>query len=212
MRANAHAIVVTATLALGGSEAAQAQGLFDRLFRGMQPNPSYEMPAPPEPTIAPPPAAAAPGGPRRGGAAVCVRLCDGRFFPVQQTSGMNAAQLCTAFCPHTPTKVFSGGDIRSAVAADGTRYAGLPHAFAYRERIIANCSCNGIDSLGLANINPSADPGLRTGDLVSTPEGLAVFNGWNATKPGERASPSFSPVVRGGAARPEANAANQAGR
>jgi len=202
MMANARAILLIVLPVIGGDSEARAQGLLDRLFGGLQPRPSYEMP-PPEPpgiSVAPPSSATAPGsaGPRQGGAAFCVRLCDGRFFPVQATPGASAAQLCTAFCPRSPTKIFSGSDIKNAVAADGTRYAALPHAFAYRERMVADCSCDGIDSVGLAHIDPVADPALRSGDMVATQDGLAVFKGWNARQ-GERPSPSFAPAPRSGA-------------
>src|SRR5439155_22971988 len=74
--------------------------------------------------------------------AFCVRLCDGRFFPIQRSSGANAAQVCNSFCPAARTKIFSGGVINYAVANDGTRYSELPNAFAYRDQIVADCSCN----------------------------------------------------------------------
>jgi hypothetical protein len=130
--------------------------------------------------------------------AYCVRLCDGRFFPVQATGNATPAQLCTAFCPLSPTKVFFGNDIKTAVAADGSHYAALPHAFLYRARLVANCSCDGANSGGLARIDLEADTALRSGDLVATPDGLAAFKGWNPAQ-GERQTPTFAPVPKSAA-------------
>jgi len=200
-------------------EPAWAQGLLDRLFGGLQPRPSYETPLSPEPgaavppprTAVPPPfVAAPPSGPSRSNI-YCVRLCDGRFFPIQPTGGTTPAQLCAAFCPLTPTKIFSGGDIKSAVAADGTHYANLAHAFLYRERFAPNCSCDGKDSGGLAPIDLNADTALRAGDIVATQDGLAVFKGW-AAKQGERQSPTFTPLPRTTPPPVRENAADPPGR
>jgi Protein of unknown function (DUF2865) len=102
----------------------------------------------------------------------CVRLCDGRFFPIQPAKAATTAQLCTALCPASPTKTFHGSEIRHAVAADGTRYAALANAFAYRARIAPGCTCNGKDHFGLATLAIGADPTLRAGDMVMTRDGV----------------------------------------
>jgi hypothetical protein len=73
--------------------------------------------------------------------------------------------------------VFSGSKIDTAVAPNGTRYADLDNAFAYRDKVSDGCSCNGKDGLGLARVGPSGDPTLRPGDIVATNDGLATFHG-----------------------------------
>ncbi|TDM82058.1 hypothetical protein CEE94_12830, partial [Lactobacillus crispatus] len=65
----------------------------------------------------------------------CVRSCDGRYFPVQARGGATPAQMCQAFCPATPTKVFYGSGIDGATAANGERYADSENAFAYRKAL-----------------------------------------------------------------------------
>src|SRR5439155_19558078 len=110
------------------------------------------------------------GGSR--GATYCVRLCDGRHFPMQNHSGANPAQMCQAFCPAARTKTFSGSAIDHAVARDGTRYADLDNAFLYREKIVADCSCNGKDPFGLARVQVTSDPTLHPGAVVATEAGL----------------------------------------
>jgi hypothetical protein len=106
-----------------------------------------------------------------------VRLCDGRHFPVQRHAGTTPAQLCAAFCPAAKTKVFSGSNIEYASASDGQRYSDLPSAFAYRTKVVADCTCNGKDAFGLAKIDVANDPTLRGGDVVATNSGFVAFSG-----------------------------------
>ena len=165
---------------------ASAQGLFDFLFGNRRPGPppsasSYADPFPGH------------EGDRRAGPSgiagtFCVRLCDGRYFPIQRTGGTNAAQLCNSFCPAAETRMYSGGGIDHAVASDGSRYASLRTAFAYRERTVENCTCNGRDPYGLVTLSPTEDPSLRNGDIVATNEGFVAYNG-NGRRTGE-----FTPI------------------
>ena len=177
-------------LTIGHPGPASAQGLFDFLF-------GRRAVAPAE-SIAPPPAEHAPSSavstqrsesirPGYSGAgyrsvSYCVRLCDGRFFPVQHHRGSTPAQMCNAHCPAAQTKVFSGSDIGRSVASDGTRYASLANAFVYRRRIVAGCTCNGSNHSGLARIAIPADPTLRPGDVVVTARGMVVA-GKSSTEP-----------------------------
>src|SRR6185369_11096517 len=100
--------------------------------------------------------------------AYCVRLCDGRHFPMQRHANANPVQLCNAFCPAAKTQVFNGSQIDHAVASNGTRYASLQNAFVYRQKIVEGCTCNGKNEFGLAKIDVKSDPTLKAGDIVST--------------------------------------------
>jgi hypothetical protein len=120
------------------------------------------------------------GGGGGGGATNCVRLCDGRHFPVPRSVNgvsLDSGKVCTALCPMAKTQVFRGSDMEYARASDGTRYADLENAFAYRDRIVSDCSCTGHGPGGLAQIDVESDPTLRAGDVVATAEGLTVFKG-----------------------------------
>ena len=90
-----------------------------------------------------------------------MRLCDGHYFPIHRTAQASPIELCNAFCPASDTKVFSGSPIEYAMASDGTRYGELDNAFAYRKKIVADCTCNGRDTFGNAVMDISADPTLR---------------------------------------------------
>jgi uncharacterized protein DUF2865 len=122
------------------------------------------------------------------GSAYCVRLCDGRFFPVQRHGGVTPAQVCSSFCPASQTRVYSGSSIEHAVAADGKPYRELATAFVYRDKIVPGCTCNGKDAFGLVNTPVEDDPTLRPGDIVATNNGLMAYNG------GTKRQASFTPV------------------
>jgi hypothetical protein len=121
----------------------------------------------------------------------CVRLCDGRYFPLQRHAGATPIQMCSAFCPAAKIKVFTGSPIEHAAAADGQRYADIDNALVYRQKIVPGCTCNGRDSFGLAPIDIAADTTLRAGDIVATRDGFAMFTGSQAQL---RKGVGFTPV------------------
>ena len=92
-------------------------------------------------------------------------------------AGLSAAEACHAFCPASRTRLYSGGGIDNAVAADGSRYADLDTAFLYRKQLVADATCNGRDRFGLARLDVKTDPTLRPGDIVATRSGLVAFTG-----------------------------------
>ena len=116
-----------------------------------------------------------------GGYAHCVRMCDGRYFPILTRSGMPPAQLCQAFCPASATRVFFGSQIDNAMAANGERYSEIENAYAYRKKLSAGCTCNGRDPTGLAPVDVSFDTTLRAGDIVATATGLVAYQGGRST-------------------------------
>jgi hypothetical protein len=182
-RLRSFSIVAVALAAVAIPTAVSAQGLFDFLFRPQRrgPPPSASSYADPFPEFSPGRGRRSDperhAGPSAGPSVVfCVRLCDGRYFPMQRSGGASTAQMCNSFCPAAETRVFSGGGIDHAVARDGTRYANLDNAFAYRERTVADCTCNGRDPYGLVTLSPESDPTLRNGDIVATNEGFVAYN------------------------------------
>jgi Protein of unknown function (DUF2865) len=122
----------------------------------------------------------------------CVRLCDGRHFPVYGRGEMSPAAMCQAFCPASVTKVFFGGQIDSAISTDGERYSELQNAFAYRKKLNSDCTCNGRMPAGLAPVDISLDTTLRPGDVVATTTGLLAFS---AGRAGGTQADDFTPVA-----------------
>ena len=174
--------------------AVSAEGLLDMFFGGLQkqrqaqPQASFfadpfQQNQPPAPV----PRQVASGG----GPAFCVRSCDGKYFPLTR-SNASPVQMCQAFCPASPTKVFYGSNIDSATSATGERYADSENAFAYRKALRADCTCNGRDAAGLAPIDLTLDASLRAGDVIATTDGLVAYSG---IKVGNNQSPDFTPVA-----------------
>jgi len=169
---------------------AAAQSLFDFFFNGARPSPPPSATAYADPQSDSLGAKPSDPGPRvETGPAVsyCVRLCDGRFFPIQR-SAATPVEICNSFCPASRTKIFSGSSIDHAVAHDGTRYADLANAFVYRNHLVPGCSCNGKDAFGLAPMKAADDPTLRQGDVVATQDGFVAYSG------SHKRSADFTPI------------------
>jgi len=126
-----------------------------------------------------------------GGQAYCVRTCDGRYFPISASDGQSRAASCSSFCPASETNVVYGSNIDDAATESGEPYSELPNAFRYRNELVAGCTCNGKDQVGLAPVKIENDPTLRKGDIVAGADGLMVA-GRGADKRG--ASLNFSPA------------------
>jgi hypothetical protein len=126
-----------------------------------------------------------------GGQAFCVRSCDGRYFPISASDGQSRAASCNSFCPASETRVVYGSNIDNAATETGKPYSELPNAFRYRNELVAGCTCNGKDQIGLAPVKIENDPTLRKGDIVAGADGLMVA-GRSADKRG--AALNFSPV------------------
>jgi hypothetical protein len=157
-----------------------APAFFDMFFRGQAPSaPSARPYADPNADIR----RSAPRHERRnaapasrpGGTTYCVRLCDGRHFPMNFQGG--GPELCKAMCPASPTQVFSGSSIAEAYSPAGKRYSDIPNAFLYRDRLVEDCTCNGKSPLGLARLDIVKDDSLRQGDILATLHGFMAYRG-----------------------------------
>jgi hypothetical protein len=163
--------IVVVTLALTSGSAC-AQNFFERFFGSLWKTPPTAY-ADPSGQLNPF------GGRERldlGGTAYCVRLCDGRYFPIQRHANITTAQACSSFCPASATKIYSGGSIEHAVGPEGKPYSELDTAFVYRQKIVPGCTCNGKDAFGLVNTTIAEDTTLHPGDIVATNSGLMAYN------------------------------------
>lgn len=105
---------------------------------------------------------------------VCVRMCDGFYFPIsfattQSRFGDDEA-LCKRQCPAAEVALYTygnpGQDIQQAISLSGQSYSELPNAFKYRTEFNNSCSCRGpgqswADALG-------QDLTIQRGDIVVT--------------------------------------------
>jgi hypothetical protein len=175
---------------------ASAEDLFSFLFGGAQ---QQQRQAPPQANFfadpfglnqqpPPPPRPVASSG---SGPAFCVRTCDGRYFPLARGNA-SPVQMCQAFCPASPTRVFFGSTIDGASSSNGERYADSENAFAFRKALRADCTCNGRDPAGLAPVDLTLDTSLRPGDVIATTTGLVAYSG---VKVGINQTAEFTPVA-----------------
>jgi hypothetical protein len=202
------ALGLAALCALALAPAAHAQDFFAVLFGGPgdspQPDPYIRQPYAAEggPTVPrriqaprPRPVASSPSSTASSGEsqAYCVRTCDGRYFPLASSDTQSREASCKSFCPASETKVVYGSNIDNAATERGKAYSDLPNAFRYRKEMVAGCTCNGKDQIGLEPVKIEKDPTLRKGDIVAGSGGLMVA-GRDADKRG--ASLNFSPASK----------------
>ncbi|HMK90935.1 MAG TPA: DUF2865 domain-containing protein [Methylocystis sp.] len=150
---------------------------------------------------------AAEGG--ASGRAVCVRSCDGFFFPVVNASlrrGGSRQETCGRICPDAEAKLFfmpaGSENITDAKAEDGELYAHFVAKITARADKPKSCSCHVIADDAVESRAVMNDPTLRPGDTVVTAEGVKVFAGGEA--PYRKSSflslaesPNLSPSKRG---------------
>jgi Protein of unknown function (DUF2865) len=183
------------------SAPAAAAGLFDFLFGGGNSRPAPPPPPPvggyyTGPQADPrgayhdsgslgPAAAGAPLDTGTGRATMfCVRMCDGRYYPIQQHGGASPAQICSAMCPASATQIFYGSSIDQASAPGVGPYTGTRNAYVYRKQLLPNCTCNGKDQFGLVTLDVNSDPTLRAGDVVAMRNGATKTAGGRAANIG----------------------------
>ncbi|MFS8038622.1 DUF2865 domain-containing protein [Xanthobacter sp. AM11] len=107
---------------------------------------------------------------------VCVRTCDGYFFPLSSSSNPSRFAtedaLCKRLCPASDTQLFTyGGDIRSAVSISGQPYMSMPNALRYRKELVSSCTCKPAGqswAQALAGLEDQTT--LRKGDILVTEE------------------------------------------
>jgi Protein of unknown function (DUF2865) len=160
--------------------------------------------------------------PRGGSQAVCVRECDGGFFPldwsVRQSDPDQLTGLCQALCPNTVVSVYTRSPshvISTAVSLDGdTPYSELPNALKFEKAFDPACTCKPAGQ-SWAEALAGAEQMLgreRKGDIMVTPEKSAEL----ATPKFEKTLPprpgaQSSPAKEDQAGKDSANAEGQAG-
>jgi len=80
---------------------------------------------------------------------MCVRMCDGYYFPISHRVSRSRlhddADVCRSRCSDSVAQLFyfpaPGGSMHTAVDLNGRGYASLPIAFQHRKRLVAGCTC-----------------------------------------------------------------------
>ncbi|MGH6800423.1 MAG: DUF2865 domain-containing protein [Methylocella sp.] len=163
--------------------------------------------------------------PRGGSQALCVRDCDGGFFPLnlsaRQSDTDQLTGLCQALCPNAAVSVYTRSpsrDINTAVSLDGdTPYADSPNALKFEKTFDPACTCKPAgQSWAEALVGAEQMLGReRKSDILVTPEKseeLAKPRLEKAAPPGPGAQPSVAkvdPAGKNSAAATEGQAGTQ---
>jgi len=136
---------------------------------------------------------------------MCVRLCDGYYFPVS-FSAMSSRfdqddNTCRSKCA-APARLFvyenPGGSVETMTSIDGIAYSELPNAWRYRKTFINGCSCK------LADYNPARIQQFENakGGTGKQAGGQSANNGLGAPNVGNNAR-SLVPEARRSKALPK---------
>jgi hypothetical protein len=109
---------------------------------------------------------------------LCVRTCDGYYFPISYSTVPSKfgddEQLCRRMCPATEANLYShrnpGEDVARAVSLSGRSYSELPTAFSYRKQYNAACSCRAPGQSWAEALRQGSDQTVERGDIVVTEE------------------------------------------
>jgi hypothetical protein len=112
---------------------------------------------------------------------VCVRACDGGFFPVTYFGSGSRRdtleEVCRSLCPNAEVELFSfpfGGTIDEAVSSAGQPYGLLPNAHKFEQTYDSSCSCRGSgESWAQALARAEARYGHGPRDILVTEEASA---------------------------------------
>jgi Protein of unknown function (DUF2865) len=108
---------------------------------------------------------------------VCVRICDGFYFPISYSTSPDRFRddelTCQRSCPATEVSLYTyhnpGEEIDQAVSLNGRLYTELPNAFQYRKAMTPACSCRKPGeswAQTLKSVGP--DDTIAPGDVVVT--------------------------------------------
>jgi hypothetical protein len=150
------------------ANSAGPHGFFDALFGGG--------------TIVNPSGDGAPSGTYH---TVCVRTCDGYYFPISYSTVparfADDQRSCQRLCPAADVTLYTyhnpGEGMEQAVSVSGQSYTALPNAFRYRKELSAACSCRRPgQSWAEALKNADDSSTLESGDIVVTDQNAKTLS------------------------------------
>jgi hypothetical protein len=111
---------------------------------------------------------------------VCVRSCDGGYFPISFATVPGRfpddEKTCKALCPAAEANLYAyrnpGEDMNQAVSISGQPYSSSPNAFRFRQEFNPSCSCKAAGqtwSDALKSIDDKA-AAEQQGDIIVTEE------------------------------------------
>jgi len=137
---------------------------------------------------------------------VCVRSCDGYYFPISystvQSRFADDQRTCQRECPATEAQLYTyrnpGEDMGQAVSLSGQPYTALPTAFQYRKEYNAACSCRKPGQSWADALKGADDAStLESGDIVVTDQNAKELSQPlppKGAKPGKPATGAATPT------------------
>jgi hypothetical protein len=132
-----------------------------------------------------------------GSQAICVRSCDGGFFPLsfsaRSASDEELTELCKALCPNAEVMLYTRNparDISTALGADGTAYSDLPNALKYTKALVPECGCkpprqSWVEALGPAEQLLGEMGGAKASDATITEQQSQAMSAPSVAKAGK---------------------------
>jgi Protein of unknown function (DUF2865) len=155
-------------------------GFFEKLFSGGSNNPGD-------------------GAPSGTFHTVCVRTCDGYYFPISYSTVPSRfpddEKACQKLCPASEVALYSyrnpGEEMEQAVATEGGQpYTALPNAFHYRKEFTPTCSCRKPGQSWADALRDADDSStLQGGDIVVTDQNANKLSQAPQPKPVKGAAP-----------------------
>ena len=126
---------------------------------------------------------------------VCVRSCDGAYFPISFATVParfpDDEKTCKNLCPAAEATLFTyrnpGEDMNQAVSVNGQAYSSSPNAFRYRQEFNPSCACKAVGqtwSDALKSIDDKA-AAAQQGDIIVTEESAKKMS-----RPPSKAAPA----------------------
>jgi len=115
---------------------------------------------------------------------ICVRTCDGFYFPVSYSTAAGRfredEQTCQRMCPASEVVLFTyrnpGEDVSQAVSIGGQPYTSLPNAFRYRQEFNPACACRRPGESWAEALKNVDDTTVERGDIIVTDENAKALS------------------------------------
>ncbi|HVV40897.1 MAG TPA: DUF2865 domain-containing protein [Nitrobacter sp.] len=135
---------------------------------------------------------------------VCVRSCDGYYFPISFATVPSRfpddEKTCKSLCPAADATLYTyrnpGEDMNQAVSINGQPYSSSPNAFLYRREFVPTCSCKAAGqtwSEALKGIDDKA-AAAQQGDIIVTEENAKKLSQPRSPAPAKKGSAPASPA------------------
>lgn len=143
---------------------------------------------------------------------VCVRTCDGYYFPVSYSTSPSRfaedEQTCQRMCPAAEVQLYTyrnpGEEMAQAVSIHGHPYSELPTAFRYRHEVNRACSCKRPGQTWADALKQLDDRTIEQGDIVVTDERAKQLSQPKVDAQGKRVDPRTAKPATPASAAPAA--------